>query len=629
MKYTLFDIETNGLLEVTDKIHCLAYEILEDSQIIEKGSITDPAQIAFFILQQEILVGHNIILFDIPVLEKLLNIKIKARLIDTLPLSWYLYPQYMRHGLEALGEIFKVPKPVIKDWNNLTPAEYIHRCEQDVIINRKVFLAQYAYLFLLYDGKIDRINNFINYLTFKLDCIREQEVLKCKIDLPLVEKSLKILEAIVKEKESNLIAAMPLHVTYKKVTKPAKMLKKDSTLSAQGAKWYKLLEEQGLSLDYNEEIIVKSKEEPGNPSSSKQIKDWLFSLGWEPRTFAYRMDETKENIKKIPQIYSDNEVCSSIKDLYSVEPALENLDMLSLVNHRIGIFKGFKENVNEQGFIAAGISGLAPSLRFKHKRIVNLPKPFKFFGKEIRASIIAPDNAHELLGTDLASAEATCQHNAMYKYDPEYVKEKMAPGFDPHLDLAKVSGLLTPEEATQHILYDKTKGAEGTDYTEVRFMAKQAGFSFLYGAGPPKVTLVTGIPIETTTALHKAYWKKNWSVKQIARDALIKVVNKQKWLYNPVSGFWVVLRTEKDIFSVLNQSTAVFIFDLYLREARKRGLKAALQMHDEFLAPVLKGKREETTIILNESIQTVNKIVNLAIPFGVSIAYGDNYSVVH
>ena len=57
-----------------------------------------------FFDETDILVGHNIIRFDIPVVERLLGIKVKAQLVDTLALSWYLFPNRKIHKLEVFLE---------------------------------------------------------------------------------------------------------------------------------------------------------------------------------------------------------------------------------------------------------------------------------------------------------------------------------------------------------------------------------------------------------------------------------------------------------------------------------------------------------------------------------------------
>lgn len=365
------DIETNGLLDTVTKIHCLSYKDIDNENSSIK-SLVDYTEIKHFLQQENLTIcGHNIVRYDIPVLEKLLDIKIKAKLIDSLALSWYLYPTRINHGLEYWGDDLGVKKPIILDWNNLNIEDYIHRCESDVEINSLLFSKQLNYLTQLYNNDTTQIDNLINYLVFKLDCAKEQEEVGCKVDRELINNSLIELKALKEIKTNTLINAMPKQIEYKKVKKPNKMTKVDGNISVAGENWLTLLSDNNLPEDYNEVIMAKISEEQGNPSSTEQLKDWLFSLGWKPITFEYRKN-TKNEIKKVPQIYVDNEVCNSIKDLYEIEPVLENLDMLSLVNHRIGIFKSFLKAINSNDYTKAEIAGLTNTLRFKHRKPINL-----------------------------------------------------------------------------------------------------------------------------------------------------------------------------------------------------------------------------------------------------------------
>ena len=96
MQYTIFDIETNGLYDNATKIHCLSYQKFNNGVLTEKNSITNYETIKNFIQTQSILVGHNIIRYDLPVLHKLLGVVVprETKIIDTLGLSWYLYSSY-------------------------------------------------------------------------------------------------------------------------------------------------------------------------------------------------------------------------------------------------------------------------------------------------------------------------------------------------------------------------------------------------------------------------------------------------------------------------------------------------------------------------------------------------------
>ena len=94
---------------------------------------------------------------------------------------------------------------------------------------------------------------------------------------------------------------------------------------------------------------------------------------------------------------------------------------------------------------------------------------------------------------------------------------------------------------------------------EIRNLAKVVNFSSVYGAGPPKIALTTGMPLSQAKKLHQTYWNRNKAVKQVAASVKTKTTHyegeEQMWLLNPVSGFWYSLRYEKDKFSTLNQGT--------------------------------------------------------------------------
>lgn len=633
-KYTVLDVESNGLLGQATIIHCLSYKTFLNGELIESGSFTDYNDIIDLVTSLEVIVGHNIIRYDIPLLEELLEITISALKIDTLALSWYLIPdKKFKHGLEAWGERLGVAKPLINDWENLTIEEYINRCETDVVINTLLFEKQLEHLNILYEANQSDIERLINYLCYKLECAREQEEVKCKVNIDLIRSSLVELRALRTEKVQALIQAMPRNIKFKEVRKPSKTIKKDGSLSAAGVKWYELLQEHNLPSNYNEAVMVKILDEEGNPGSHSQLKDWLFALGWQPRTFEYRKN-SKGDLNKIPQIYDDDEVCESIKVLFDIAPALENLNMLSLIKHRIIIFKSFLTEKDEYNYVKAEIAGFTNTLRFKHKLpIVNLPKVSKFYGQQIRGCIIAPSNEYKLCGSDMSSLEDTTKQHYMYFFDPEYVEQMRVPGFDPHLDIALLAKMMTEEEIEEHKLYSSTKGEQGVNHSEIRGKAKTVNFAGIYGAGPPKIAQSTGMPLEQAQKLHTTYWKRNKAVKQVSASVKIKKIKigdvEQMWLFNPVSKLWYSLRYKKDIFSTLNQGTGVYCFDLWVREVRNRGIKIMMQYHDEIAFYFPAGREQEIERILRESIEKVNGYLNLNVPLGVSVDFGDNYAEIH
>lgn len=659
MRYSIFDIETDGLLPTVSKIHCLSYRMYENGTLLDKNTLFSETDIRHYFEEQEVVIGHNVLCYDFPVLEKIYGIKInKNRVIDTLGLSWYLYVGRKSHSLESWGEELGVEKPKIEDWKNLSNEEYANRCERDVEINELLFLKQIELLKKLYPKHADR-QRIINYLNFKIDCLREQEEVKIKIDIPLLEKSLNELETLYNEKYDILKSVMPKVAKYKVRKCPKNMYKANGELSAKGIEWINLLEEQGLPKDYNQDVKVFDRYEEPNPTSTTQIKEWLYSLGWKPDVFNEVKNKKTNTSKEVEQIYNDKkELNESVKELYSVCPELEHLNMFSLIGHRIGIFKSFRDNLDENGFVVASAMGLTNTNRFKHRSpCVNLPKPGTFYGEQIRGLLIVPDDSYIMIGSDLSSAEATTQDNYMFKFDPEYVKDRRTEGFDPHLDIGILAGLITQEEADFF-----THFKEGDDkylYKEIkkkRSIAKVINFSSVYGSGVDKKAKLLKSTKEFAEKLHNTYWERNKAVKMVEKDRKIKVIYKDQtvkiynskdliemknqrafmdrvdtmWLLNPVSGFWQSLRFFKDIFSTLNQSTAVYVFDCYLKEARKY-FKVQYQVHDEFLTVIKKNKytQEQIIKILKKCIASVNDKLKLPIPIDISADFGVNYAECH
>ena len=643
MKYCVIDVESDGLLEDATVIHCLVWYDDEG----KRGVLSHyDDMITFFsaLPSDCAIVGHNIIRYDIPLCEKILQIKITHVLWDTLGVSWYLYPERLKHGLESYGEEFGIPKIEVKDWKHSSLQLYVERCIRDVEINFKLWLQELAYLQQIYlPGNEIRL---LNYLSFKLDCAREQEDIKWKVDTQKCQLVFRMLTAERQKRVDQLSAAMPENITYKDIKKPAKMTKADGTPSAAALKWNSLLEELEVPEPENGVLTVEEKSEPGNPSSQTQLKDWLYGLGWKPATFILRKAKDN-NIKNVPQISTADGLCKSVKLLAEIEPAIYALEGLFIINHRLGILKGFMENADKDGFVKAEIKGFTNTLRFQHTVVVNLPSIHKPYGKEIRGCLIAPDDDHILCGSDMTSLEDSTKQHYMFKYDPEYVKEMRSPDFDPHVDIGVLANMMTQEESyfyrwmdgkpiPENLIAQKyldmtqeERKAEVKKLSKQRKDSKQVNFSAVYGAGPPKISLTTGMPLLQAQILHKIYWKRNWAVKKIAKSCAVKTTNGQMWLFNPVSRFWYSLRFDKDRFSTLNQGTGVFCFDTQVRNIRQKNYKICGQFHDEVIFPLHKDKQEQVKEDLQQCIIKTNEILKLNITLGISLDFGKSYSDIH
>ena len=621
---TVFDIECDGLKPT--KIHCIS---------VNAGKLRSTSSydnMRSFFLKAEVLVGHNITRFDIPAVERLLGIKITARLVDTLALSWYLEPDRLKHGLAEWGEDFGIPKPVVEDWEDQPIGVYINRCEQDALINTKLWQKQWKHLLKLY-GSEEEAWRLIDYLTFKMKCAADQEHHRWKLD---VDRCKTVVDKLTAEKEvklEELAAAMPKVPVKASKAKPAKLYLKGklNTLSVAGESWFALLRKQGLPEDYEGVVeYVKDWKEP-NPGSTDQVKAWLYGLGWVPTTFQYKRDKITGDVRKIPQVQQDKTkgpgLCGSVKLLYEEEPKLEVLDGLSILTHRISVLNGFLDNVDDDGYVRAEVQGLTNTLRFKHRVVVNVPGIDKPYGLDIRGCLVAPEG-YELCGSDMSSLEDRTKQHYMWEYDPEYVMEMMTPDFDPHLNLAEFAKELTREKVlaykTGQLSEEQMKLVKA-----IRHTYKQVNYAGVYGAGAATMSRTAGCSLQKAEKLLEAYWKRNWSVKKIAEDQIVKVCMGQKWLYNPVSMLWYSLRHEKDRFSTLNQGTGVWCFDKWVELVKKDGPPIIGQFHDEIIALVKKGHREKVTAHLKFAMKQLNEMLMLNRELDCSVDFGNNYSEIH
>ena len=613
---TVFDIETDGLLDELTKIHVLAYSY-DGKEVFHVG---DYDAMREFFETQEVLVGHNIIRFDIPAVEKVLGIKVKAKLVDTLALSWYLHFDRPRHGLEGYGEDYGVPKPVIKDWDSLTYEEYAHRCSEDVKINSRLWRDLDMKLNKLYQDS-DEKDRFIQYLSFKLDCAREQEALGWKLDVDRSQAAYDEIMRLKDEKEEQLADAMPRRVLTAVRTKPKVMYKKDGSLSAHGERWTALCAENKMPISA-EQITVVTGDERANPNSNDQVKDWLYSLGWKPKTWKFLRDKKTGDERKIEQVRKDGELCQSVLDLVDVDPAVSVLDGLTVLNHRAGILKSFLES-HKDGWLKAEVAGFTNTMRFRHaKPLVNLPGVDKPYGDVIRGVLTCPDG-YSLCGADMTSLEDTTKRHYMKPLDPDYVEEMSREGFDPHLDLAKFAGQVTQQEI------DDYNAGKRPDIKSLRKAYKVVNYSATYGVGAPKLARETGMSEKEAKKLLTAFWQRNWAIERVAGGLRVRELFGTMWLQNPVSKFWYQLRSDKDRFSTLNQGTGVFCFDSWVAICRNNGVQTIGQFHDEIIAIVQNGQEEETKQTLTKAVAMLNDKLNLNVPLGTDVQFGNTYADIH
>lgn len=135
--YLVADIEANDLKPT--EIFCMVTENLETGEVNE---LVGHEQIKKYVEAQGtsvIWVGHNFLSYDIPVLNRILDLQIPfSNCCDTLVLS-FLYSPHIEggHSLEAYGTRFETPKIEHNEWNYFS-REMLARCRQDVHITKRL-----------------------------------------------------------------------------------------------------------------------------------------------------------------------------------------------------------------------------------------------------------------------------------------------------------------------------------------------------------------------------------------------------------------------------------------------------------------------------------------------------------
>ena len=154
----VIDIETDGLLNRMTTVHCAVAKDIKTGVIYEYG----PDQIEYFVraLEDNIVIGHNIINFDIPALwqwcewndSKFIGemyMQVQSE-IDTLVMSRLLNPDRERpkglpqkvgpHSLEAWGMRLGFPKGDCESFAEYSE-DMLEYCKRDVEVTHEVYKA--------------------------------------------------------------------------------------------------------------------------------------------------------------------------------------------------------------------------------------------------------------------------------------------------------------------------------------------------------------------------------------------------------------------------------------------------------------------------------------------------------
>ena len=453
----VYDLEGNGLNigggvrddDITE-VHCAVFFDIDTRNYITFDSIRGFNGIVALVNSATMLVCHNQIDFDLPILGKFFSAvpSNSCVIIDTLVWSRSLYPDRIReggHGLEAWGKRNGIPKPPIEDWTVFTP-DMLDRCREDVRNNYMTLLK------LLDEAKMYDCGAFLKTEQNIAKIISEQCRHGCYIDQPLLNDLLAKLDIKLQQLEDKITPFF-----YKLATN-AKPLKKVRNASGEYTKEIKAhfgeqLDDPKFSIQACGEGHAFSRItwETVSLRSQPQMLRVLAGYDWEPIEF------TKAGNPKITE--------ESIKHCKGISEIAEDFKAFRRYASRRDIFSGIRDHIDPDGRVRAKVNPQATNtLRMIHSIIVNIPKYKKTeeFSEMYRAIFMASPGL-VIVGCDAKGIENRMLANRVN--DPELTKVVCEEGGDFHTFLWNTC----------------------LDFVDSRGNFKNVEYAFFYGGGDLKL----------------------------------------------------------------------------------------------------------------------------------------------
>jgi len=427
----VFDIEANGLLrgsklsEPADKVWMVvAVDIDTKEEFVFCDYADDVPDLEDFrplFESAKEIIGHNIIQYDLPVMAKLLNFVPSKKTVirDTLLMSQVLdYNRFGgKHNLAVWGEYLGVPKPEHEDWLNYS-TEMLHRCKEDVRINEKVYR-------LLARELTEKLKNLKNpeYLKKSLRVehqLAEFQSLATKNGWTFDMKSAQQLEFEMEAELDNIRKTIEPKMPWriKALDKGEKFSKPDYKLN--GEYMARSISHWSIPVSgVDHQMLVEAKDaKTTNPlagpysrikflepdlGSMEYVKDYLFSIGWEPLDWNWER-KGKEFVKKSPKL------CEESLNVLGADGQMINTFFTT--RSRLGILRGWIANTDEDGKLRGEMFTIAtPTGRARHKTVVNVPSPKASWGERMRALFGCPVG-YKVVGADSAGNQfrALCHY---------------------------------------------------------------------------------------------------------------------------------------------------------------------------------------------------------------------------
>ena len=580
MEDFVVDIETDGLNATI--IHLAVVRNVETNNVYV---FTDSDHNDFAgLVAGHRLIGHNIISFDLPVLEKLWGYKHDGEVVDTLVLSRLFNPSREGgHSLRAWGETLGFPKGDFNDWSKLTP-EMVEYCKQDTAVTAKVYEVLRKEGVGFADTSID--------LEHRVAAIIAQQQ---KNGWLVDERAAYILLAELQQKREEI--EQEVHKTFRPIAKKDKEIelvyKKDGTLNSRNLRWL---------VDWNDVVVgnfTRIQWQEFNLGSRKQIAERLINLGWKPQEFTDKgspiVDEKQlENVEGIPEV-------TLIKQFL-------------MLQKREAMLSSWIDKIEEDGRVHGQMNTIGtPTGRATHSNpnFGQIISNRHEWGPEMRKVWTAPEGS-VLVDADLASLEQRMLAHYMAKYDNgDYSNVVLTK--DIHSYNQEMAGL------------------------ETRDQAKTLGFCLIYGGGDDKVGKIVGGGAREGKKLKERYFKELpafGSLYNAVRSAA------SRGYLKGLDGRKIFIRSEHSALNYLLQSAGAVVSKVAIVEYQRilkeehgmihgKDYKQVAWIHDAITCEVPEEKSDVVGNALVQAFKNTTDILNLRCPQDGKYLIGKTFADVH
>lgn len=450
MRVAFGDLEADNFVREATKAHCGVFKD-KDTGEITKFRPHQMAEMLAHMDSYDVLVFHNGIGYDMPLLDKLFGYKFKGKLVDTLIMSRLFNPKRLvppncpnkksPHSIEAWGYRVGRGKPEHNDWEHFSE-DMLHRCTEDVEI------LELVYYELLKEMKAGDWKPAL-MLSFKLfENLQMQEDYGWLVDRPHMDFCISQLTNWIRRMDMALTPALPMILEIEETKKNGeinhvrKPFLKSGKYSESVCNW---IANAGLELADAPVagVFSRIRFRPVDLNSNAETKDYLLAEGWEPLEW-----NTNDNGERTSPKMSKDDPFEGINGKVGklVAKRVQCRQRRSIIEGLVGL-------IRDDGRIASVVNTLAVTGRATHRNIVNIPKGTSFFGKQMRKIFIAKPG-FVLVGTDSDQCQLRMLGGRMG--DPAYIEALVTGdkslGTDVH-SLTRKIGELESRDLAKNVMY--------------------------------------------------------------------------------------------------------------------------------------------------------------------------------